>query len=157
MHVMLAEDRRLPAAEAHEGHRHRDRHVDAHHAHFDILREAARHIAVPGEDRGAVGEFAAVDQVDRIPIGVPPHHRQDRAEDLLAIDGHVGLDPVEQAAADEIAVLIALPVLPEGPAVHDEPGALGHALVHIAADLGEMLGGDERTHFGGPVRRRPDL
>src|ERR1700738_3915902 len=50
----LAEQRALPAAEAVEGHRHRDRHVDADHADLDAVGEFARGIAVAREDRRAV-------------------------------------------------------------------------------------------------------
>src|SRR5690606_11293119 len=54
VHVQRAEDRALPAAEAVEGHGHRDRHVDADHADVDTLLELPRGIAVAGEDRGTV-------------------------------------------------------------------------------------------------------
>jgi hypothetical protein len=41
--VHVAEQALLPAAEAVPGHRHRDRHVDAHHAHLHPAGELARH------------------------------------------------------------------------------------------------------------------
>src|SRR5207248_6336673 len=40
VHVQVAEERILPAAERVERHRHRDRHVDADHPHLDLGREA---------------------------------------------------------------------------------------------------------------------
>src|SRR3989344_705146 len=46
VHVQRAEHRALPAAEAMEGHRHRNRHVDANHADLDVLLELPRGIAV---------------------------------------------------------------------------------------------------------------
>src|SRR6478752_9372048 len=52
MHV--AEQALLPAAEAMPGHRHRDRHVDAHHADLDAPAELARHVAVAREAGHAV-------------------------------------------------------------------------------------------------------
>ncbi len=52
--AVVAEDRGLPAAEGVIGHRHRDRHVDAHHADLDVVGEGARGVAVAGEDRRAV-------------------------------------------------------------------------------------------------------
>src|SRR5690242_10129883 len=65
VHVVVAEQRALPAAEAVEGHRHRDRDVDAHHPDLDLVREVARRVAVAGEDRGAVGEGVGVDDPGR--------------------------------------------------------------------------------------------
>jgi hypothetical protein len=41
-------------------------------------------------------------------VGLGAHDRQDRAEDLGLVDRHVLRDAVEQAAADEEAVLVAL-------------------------------------------------
>src|SRR5690348_4300557 len=58
--VVVAEDRILPAAEGVEGHRHRDRHVDADHPDLDLALEAARLVAGAGEDRRSVGEGVAV-------------------------------------------------------------------------------------------------
>jgi hypothetical protein len=55
--VQVAEDRFLPAAEGVIGQRHRDRHVDPHHADIDPAGEIPRGVAVAGEDRGAVAVF----------------------------------------------------------------------------------------------------
>ncbi len=65
------------------------------------------------------------------------HDRQHRAEDLLLVDAHLGLDVVEQAAAEEEAVLVALQF--EAAAVDDELGAFLDAEIDIGAHLLEML------------------
>jgi hypothetical protein len=63
--VHVAEQALLPAAEAVPGHRHRDRHVDADHAHLHPAGELARHVAVAGEAGHAVAELVVVDQLQR--------------------------------------------------------------------------------------------
>src|SRR5690348_1120445 len=55
VHVGVAEERVLPAAEGVVGDRHRDRHVDADHADLDLELEAPGRAAVAGEDGRAVG------------------------------------------------------------------------------------------------------
>ena len=82
--VVVAEQRVLPAAEAVEGHRHRDRDVDADHADLDPALELARRLAARGEDRRAVGIGAGVDQLDRLVQRAHAHDGEDRAEDLVA-------------------------------------------------------------------------
>jgi hypothetical protein len=49
--VHVAEQRALPAAEAVPRHRHRDRHVDAHHA--DLMRRANSRAALPSRVKQA--------------------------------------------------------------------------------------------------------
>ena len=66
VHVQVAEERILPAAERVERHRHRDRHVDADHADLDLVLEAARGAARLGEDRRAVGVGIGIYQRDRL-------------------------------------------------------------------------------------------
>src|SRR3984885_15276164 len=55
--VEVAEARTLPTAEAVVGHRHRDRYVDADHAHLHAGHEVAGGVAVAGEDRHTVAVF----------------------------------------------------------------------------------------------------
>jgi hypothetical protein len=64
--VHVAEQALLPAAEAVPGHRHRDRHVDADHAHLHAAGELARDAAVAGEAGHAVAELVVVDQLQRL-------------------------------------------------------------------------------------------
>src|SRR3954462_5852211 len=52
--VEITEAGLLPAAKRVIGDWHRDRHVDADHADFDLGREIARGVAVTGKDRNAV-------------------------------------------------------------------------------------------------------
>ncbi len=155
MHVVVAEQRGLPAAEAVERHRHRDRHVDADHADLDLVRELARRVAVAGEDGGAVAVFVLVDHAGRRLVVRRTHDRQHRAEDLLLIDRHVGGDVVEQRAAQEVAVLVALHL--EAASVDHELGALALALVDVAAHLGEVLRRDQRTHLRFGIGAGTDL
>ena len=65
--VHVAEQAVLPAAEAVPGHRHRDRHVDAHHADLDAARELARHVAIAREAGDAIAELMRIDQLDARP------------------------------------------------------------------------------------------
>src|SRR5258708_1242744 len=77
--------------------------------------------AVGGEDRDGVDIFVVVDELCRaVEIG-GAHDRQNRPEDLFLIDAHLGLDLVEQAAAEEKPVLVTLQF--EAAAVDDELGA----------------------------------
>src|SRR4029077_12031295 len=65
VHRHVAEQGALPAAKAVEGHRHRDRHVDADHADLDAAGEFARRVAVAGEDRDPVAVFVVIDELGR--------------------------------------------------------------------------------------------
>src|SRR5690606_27862224 len=105
-------------------------HIDADHAHFDLVGKFAGGVAVAGEDGRAIGIFVAVDEVDRILETVAADDREDGAKNLVLVDAHIRLDIVEQRAAYIIAVLIALE--PEAAAIDDEAGAFGHARIDIA-------------------------
>ena len=152
---MVAEQAPLPAAEGMIGDGHGDGDVDAHHAHLDTVGEIARRIAIAGEDGDAIAVFVLVDHLDRIGIGRRADDREDGAEDLLAVDGHLGRDAVEQRAADVVSLFIALQR--ETAAVDDEFGAFGDALVDIAQHLVAVRAGDQRTHLGVLVCRRANL
>ena len=80
------------------------------------------------------------------------HDRQHRAEDLLFVDAHVGLDLVEHRAAHEEAVLVALQF--QAAAVDDELGAFLDAEIDVGAHLVVMRLCDERPHFGGGIGPR---
>src|SRR3546814_3349210 len=95
-----------------EGPRHGDRHVDAHHAGPHPADKGLRRIAVAGEERGAVAELMGVDEAKRLVEALGAHDREHRPEYLLAVDAHLGRHLVEQRAADEEALLIALDVEP---------------------------------------------
>ena len=72
VHVGVAEEAGLPAAEAVVADRHRDRHVDADHADVDVPLELAGRAAVAGEDRGAVAVRVGVDQRHALVVGRRP-------------------------------------------------------------------------------------
>ena len=88
-------------------------------------------------------------------IGLGADHREHRPEDLLAVDLHVRLDVVEQRAADEEAVLVALQR--EAAAIDDQLGACFDARVDVADDLVALRLGDDRAHLRVLVGRRADL
>ena len=155
MHVMVAEQRPLPAAEGMEGHGHGDRHVDADHADLAAGGEVAGRIAVAGEDGGAVAVLVTVDQLQRRFVVRASYHREHRAEDLFLVDLHVGLDLVEQTAADEVAFFVALQL--QTATVHGQFGAFLDAGVHVAGDPLQGLLGDQRPHLGFRIAVRADL
>src|SRR5271154_4047887 len=105
--VEIAEAGPLPAAEGVVGHRHRDRYVDADHAHLDTGHEVAGGVAVAGENRYAVAVFVFGRQPQRVFVVVCAHDAQHRAEDLVGVDRHVGGDVVEERGPDEEALLQA--------------------------------------------------
>src|SRR3546814_223128 len=106
--VQCAEARGLPPGKGVIGEWHRDRHVHADHADVDAIAEVAGSVAVAGEDGGAVAVGIRHRKLQRLAVILGAHHREHRSEDLFLVDIHVGGHTVEQAAADEEAVLIAL-------------------------------------------------
>ncbi|MNL44864.1 hypothetical protein D3C87_1674660 [compost metagenome] len=74
-----------------------------------------------------------IDQRHRFGKVMHTHHRQHRTEDLFLVDRHIGLDVVEQRAADIEAVLMAINLV--AAAVGDQRRALFHALGDIALHL----------------------
>ena len=134
MLVQIAKARFLPAAEGVIGQRHRDWHIDAHHADVDAVGEIARRIAIAGKDRGAIAIFMIHGKADGLFIAGRAHGGQDRAENFGAIDVHIGRYPVKQMRADEIAVFIALQF--EIAPINDKLGPLCHAAFDKAQDIG---------------------
>src|SRR5215213_9584694 len=95
VHVGIAEEAGLPAAEAVVAHRHRDRHVDADHADVDVPLELAGGAAVAGEDGGAVAVRVGVDQRHALVVRRHPSDRQDGPEDLVLVRLHVRCHAVQ--------------------------------------------------------------
>src|SRR5258708_3608158 len=106
--VEVAEAGTFPAAERVVGERHGNGEVDADHADLDAAGEVARGVAVAGEDGDAVAVFVLRRQPHRLLVILGADHGEHGSENLLLIDRHVRLALVEQAAADEIAALVAL-------------------------------------------------
>ena len=75
MRVQVAEERVLPAGEREERDRRGDADVDADHARLDLVPEAPDRRAGLGEDRRAVAEAGAVDDLDRLVERVRVDHR----------------------------------------------------------------------------------
>jgi hypothetical protein len=142
--VGVAEQRGLPTTERVVGHRDGDRDVDADHPDLDVLLELAGHAAVAGEHRDPVAVRVGVDQVDRLPVRVDPHHAQHRPEDLLGVDAHVRGHPVEQGGAEPEALGPVLHL--EAASVDDEVGAGLHAGIHKGLHLVAVGPGDQWAH-----------
>src|SRR5581483_9352604 len=96
--------------------------------------------------------------VDQLECAIEVRHANNAkhwAEDLLTIDGHFGLDVVEQTAAQEETALITgdLGTAP----IDDQLRAFHEAFGDIAADLVEVLPRHQRSHLGLLVATRVDL
>ena len=155
MHVLVAEQRVLPAAEGVERHRYRHRHVDADHADLDPTLELPSGLPAGGEDRGAVTVRVGVDQSDGLLDCARSHHRQHRPEDLFAVDVHLGGHLVDDGRSDEEPAL--KPWDRQVAAIDRDPGTL----VGTGADqrLDALLGGPrvDRSHLTGRVAARAHL
>src|SRR3546814_17640456 len=90
MHVMVAKQGALPAAEGMEGHRHGDRHVDAHHAGPHPAEKGLRRLAVAGAERGAVAELMGVAEAKRLVEALGAPDREHRPEYQHAHDAILG-------------------------------------------------------------------
>src|SRR3546814_11189249 len=101
MHVMVAKQGALPAAEGMEGHRHGDRHVDAHHAGPHPAEKGLRRIAVAGEERGAVAELMGVDEAKRLVEAPGATDRENGPEYPLAGDATLGSNDRKNEGAGE--------------------------------------------------------
>ena len=89
VHVRVAEERTFPPAEGVIRHRHRYRHIDAHHARLHIKLELPRRSAVSGEDGRPVAPRVFVDERHCFSVGVRPQHAQHGAENLVAVAVHL--------------------------------------------------------------------
>src|SRR3954447_3188599 len=137
VNIVITEQGTLPAAEAVERDRDRDRYVDADHADLHARGELACGIAIAREDRDPVAVFMRIDQLEGlIEIGYA-HDRQHRPEDLFAIDAHAGLHVVEQAPAQEESFLVARHTM--AASVHHQLRAFLFAGRQIAGYFVEML------------------
>src|SRR3954452_19680385 len=85
VHVGVAEQAGLPAAEAVVAHGHRDRHVDADHADLHLELELPGGAAVTGEDRRSVAERVVVDQPQPLGVAADAGDAEHRPEDLVVV------------------------------------------------------------------------
>src|ERR1700712_1378903 len=145
MHMLVAEQRVLPATEGVIGHRYRDRDVDADHADLDATLKPAGRVAAGGGDGGGGAVGVCVDQLDGLVDRGGPQYRQDGAENFLAVDVHLGADLVENRWANEETLFAA--GHPQPTAVHRQPSALLRAGPDQVLD--PILGGmaDHRSHL----------
>lgn len=142
--VGVAEERVLPAAEGVVGHGYRDWHVDANHTDLNLVLEATCGATVVCEDCCAVAVGVGVDGVDAFFEGLNTHHGQDRAEDLIGVDGHVGGDIVEQGWVQEEALAIGIRV--GDAAVKNHGGTCCFACIDVAGNLVAVCCGDKWAH-----------
>src|SRR6202521_2475534 len=143
------------ASETEEGHRHRDRHVDADLADVDLILELARRGTALGEDAGAVAEGILVDDVDGLVQRVDADDDQHRAEDLAGVHLHVRCHAREDRRADEVARLIAGHL--DVAAVQIQPGAFLHPVLNEAEDAVPGVLGDDRPDIRAFLRAGVDL
>src|SRR3990172_6815958 len=141
--IEIAEAGALPAAEVVIGERHRNGEVHAHHADLHAIDEIARGVAVAGEDRNPVAVFMLGRQPHRFLVVLGAYHGEHGPEDFLLVDAHMRLHVVEQTAAHEIAVLVALHL--EAAAVDHELGAFLDAEIDILLHLVEVCPGDRKS------------
>src|SRR5262245_33819553 len=146
VHGRVAEEGLAPAAEREVGDGDRDGDVEADHARLDLDLEAAGGAAVPGEEGGPVAVGVGVDEGDGLVEGRGSDHREDGAEDLFLVDGHVGGDPVDDRSGEEEAGFV--PFDRGVAAVDDEVGALFGGRGDEADDPVPVGGGDQRAELG---------
>ena len=75
--------------------------LTADHAVFQRLGDAEHAADVAGVEVGGEAELGVVGEADRLGLVREPGQRGDRAEDLLARDGHVGRDVREHGRLEE--------------------------------------------------------
>ena len=136
----VTEEGVLPTTEGVVRNRHWDWHVDADHAHFDLMLEAACCSTIVGEDCGSVAEFTGVDQLNCLVEGCDTNDREDRAEDFFGVGTGREGDVVDKRRAEEEALLV--PVYGAVTPVHDDLGAVGLSDVDIRSDLVAVDVGD---------------
>ncbi|MNG96359.1 hypothetical protein D3C79_554220 [compost metagenome] len=123
-------------------HGHRDGYVHPYHTDLNPCGEVPCGIPVAGKDGGAVAVLVFVDEAQGRLVVRRPHYGEHGAEDLLPVDAHLGADPVEQTAADKVALTVA-----DTATIDHQFGPLCHPLIHVATHLGQVFAADERPHL----------
>ena len=132
--------------------RYRNGHVDADHAGVGVPLELPGRSAVTGKYGRPVSERVVADHLHAIGVAVGANHGEDRSEDLVGVDAHVGSHVVKQCHAEEEAVAV------EGlvSTVDDHlASGIGTGL-NIASNPVSGLPGDQRPHLGPRVGARTD-
>src|ERR1700678_3533773 len=145
MYVMITEQRAFPTTEGMIRHRHRDRHIYANHADFHAAEEITSSVAITGKDRGAVPVFVGVDHIDRFFVALGSDDRDDGPEDLILVNGHLGGHIVEQAAAKEVALLVALKL--QITSIHHKLRTGSHTFGDVSLDALQCLAANDRAHI----------
>ncbi len=106
-------------------------------------RERDRFGLLAGPHRAREAVDRAVGDADGLVLVVVAEDREDRAEDLLLGDRHVGGDVGEDGRADEVALLGG-----GFGAARNQARALGDALLDVTAHPGLLFGVDDRADAG---------
>src|SRR3546814_9691421 len=107
------------------------------------------------EFRRVLFRSVGVHEIDRVVEALAAYDAEHGPEDLLLVERHLGRDVVEQRAADEVAVLVALQR--SAAAVDNQLRAFLDALVDQPLYALLRLGGDERAHVRLGIVVRADL
>src|ERR1700733_3589023 len=111
MHIMVAEQRTLPAAKTVKGHGHGNGHIDAHHARLHLVGEGARRVSIAGKDGYTVAILVLFDQLERLLKFVDSQHGKHGTKNFFAIDAHIRGDMIEQAGSNKKTIAFGQRVL----------------------------------------------
>ena len=150
----VAEQRRLPPAEAVVRHRHRNGHVHADHPADHVELEAPGRATVAGEDRTAVAVRVLVDHRQRVVVRVGAHDRQARVRRSRRRRPSC---PRCTSSTSDAPRKKPSPPNSRVAAVDDDPAALGLRGVEVRGHLVAVLAGDERPHLRLRIAARADL
>ena len=137
------------------GHRHGDRHVNAHHADIYTGGKFARGMAIAREDSNAIAILMCRGQREGLFKALRPHNLEDRAEDFFFVRRHIRRHMVKQRRAHKKALLMALQC--KATAINNQFSALIHALLDPAFDLFLMRLRDHRAIMRLSIRRDANL
>ncbi len=103
MHVMVAEQRCLPAAERVERHGHRNWDINADHADLDLVGELPGGVTISRKDRSAIAELVLEAFGDVAGPGAPMAHSARRVTTKVPIVMANSTDPVRAGIVASLA------------------------------------------------------
>ncbi len=125
--------------------------VDAHIARFDPPRHGVRSLDVIGPDGGRQSEDGAVGRGHDLVFGFERNHRQDRSENLVLRQPHIGRDLSEHGWLDVVpcAEFLGIDLL----ATVEQFGAVLDRVLTELQHLALLLFADDGSHLGIPIER----
>src|SRR4051794_23008867 len=96
VHMQVAEERSLPAAEAVIRDRDRNWYVDSHHPNFNVELELSCCSSVAREDRCPVAVGIGIDKIESGIVGRDAHYGKNGSEDFVFVTAHSGFDVVDE-------------------------------------------------------------